>query len=129
MKLLVDLGNSRLKLARLGASGVEPIATWAHGAADAGTHLESALAGAGAAESIWIADVARAETGERVLAACTRRFPGARIERLATPASGFGVTNAYAEPSRLGVDRWLGLVAAHAHGAGAKLVASLGTAV
>src|SRR6188768_2669999 len=61
MKLLVDLGNSRLKLARLGAHGVEPIATWAHGNGDAGTHLESALAGAGAADSVWIADVARAE--------------------------------------------------------------------
>ena len=129
MKLLVDLGNSRLKLARLGAHGVEPIATWAHAAADAAEHLDGALAGVGAVDSVWIADVARREAGDRLLGACARHLPGARIERLVTPASGFGVTCAYAEPARLGIDRWLALVAAHAHGSGAKLVASLGTAL
>jgi type III pantothenate kinase len=129
VKLLVDLGNSRLKLARLGAHGVEPVATWAHGTGDAGAHLDAALAGAGAADSIWIADVARAEVGERLLAACARHLPDARVERLATPANGFGVTCGYADPTRLGIDRWLALVAAHGHGAGAKLVAGLGTAL
>jgi type III pantothenate kinase len=129
VKLLVDLGNTRLKLARLHHGQVEPIATWAHGADDAGARLEAALAGASAVDSIWIADVARAEAGADLLAACARRLPAARVERLVTPARGYGVTNAYAEPARLGIDRWLGLVAAHPHGAGAKLVAGLGTAL
>src|SRR5947207_2559959 len=101
MKLLVDVGNTRLKLARLAPPGVEPIASWSHGMADAEAGLDAALGEAGPVDSIWIADVARAEIGERLVAACARRQPGARIERLRTPASGFGVTNAYAEPERL----------------------------
>ena len=40
-----------------------------------------------------------------------------------------GVTNAYAEPGRLGVDRWLALIAANAVSGGIRVVVDCGTAV
>jgi type III pantothenate kinase len=40
-----------------------------------------------------------------------------------------GVLNAYTEPGRLGVDRWLGLIAAYQHHLGSTLVISVGSAL
>jgi type III pantothenate kinase len=48
---------------------------------------------------------------------------------LRTPASACGVQNAYAEPGRLGVDRFLAMVAAHTAGAGPCVLAGIGTAL
>lgn len=48
---------------------------------------------------------------------------------LRSPAEGFGVQNAYAEASALGVDRWLAMVAARQVHDGAVLVIDAGTAL
>lgn len=46
-----------------------------------------------------------------------------------TTRSGWGVTNGYTQPRRMGVDRWVALVAAWAETRGACLVVDAGTAV
>jgi len=46
-----------------------------------------------------------------------------------TTRSGWGVTNGYAQPRRMGVDRWVALVAAWAEFGGACLVVDAGTAI
>lgn len=47
----------------------------------------------------------------------------------ATQSEGLGVRIAYAEPARLGVDRWLALIAAHRHAPGPALIVDAGTAI
>jgi type III pantothenate kinase len=54
---------------------------------------------------------------------------GVAIRYVATTAERCGVTCGYADPSRLGVDRWLGVLAAYARAHGAACVVSAGTAV
>ena len=49
-------------------------------------------------------------------------------EWVQTRAVGWGVRCAYADPSRLGVDRWAALVAARHRGPGAKVVLDAGSA-
>jgi type III pantothenate kinase len=50
--------------------------------------------------------------------------------RFAVPqAQALGVRVAYAEPTRLGVDRWLALIAARHQGPGAALIVDAGTAI
>jgi biotin-[acetyl-CoA-carboxylase] ligase BirA-like protein len=132
MNLLVDLGNTRLKCAR--ADGVEccrtrrpscmrvPARTFL-------AHLRDWLPQAERDRmSVWLASVTdgtltrRVATGARTRRApCpSRRHAGAHAE----PARGLR-----AEPQRLGVDRWLAMLAARARGDTPVLVASVGSAL
>ena len=70
------------------------------------------LAALPAAEEWWLASVARDERD----AALVAQLESARdiaVQRIVTESRAAGVTCAYAEPSRLGVDRWLAVIAAH----------------
>lgn len=51
------------------------------------------------------------------------------VHWLVTQADAYGVRNGYQNPTQLGVDRWLGLVAARADIVGSCVVASIGTAM
>ncbi|MCX7514582.1 type III pantothenate kinase [Frateuria hangzhouensis] len=126
MRLLLDLGNTRLKWA------LEDGGRWhAHGAVawdEAPTLLGSfwdSLPAPAAAFGASVVDEAR----ERLVAAQVRDRFGLRIDWLRTPAAACGVRNAYPEPQRLGVDRFLAMVAAHAARAGDCLLIGVGTAL
>jgi type III pantothenate kinase len=128
MQLLVDVGNTRLKWARL----VQGKLTEHGSAAHRGT-LEHALGVLSDAlppdvARVLVANVAGQEIARR-LTELARARSGVTPEFVATAAEAFGVRCAYADPSRLGVDRWLGVLAAHRLAAGAACVVGAGTAV
>lgn len=126
MTLLVDAGNTRLKWARARDGVVGPVSALP---LDDALPEALALAWREPATSVWIASVASDERTQRIAAAARRAFPDAAIELPVSPAHGVGVTNAYAEPARLGIDRFLALVAARARGDTPALTVSLGTAL
>jgi len=128
MRLSLDLGNTRLKW----ALQAPPLGWLAHGAVDwqqdmvpalelawAGLPRPTTVVGASVVDPVREAQVTNVT--ERLFA-CT---PG----WLRTPASACGVRNAYAEPQRLGVDRFLAMVAARADGYAPCVVAGAGTAL
>lgn len=122
---LFDLGNTRLKFAELQAEGRPgPAQAIAH----AGEDFEHALARALPAhiDVAHVASVAPASVRMALLHALVAR--STRIGFARTQAFFAGVRIAYAEPQRLGVDRFLALVAAHARG-GPVLVCGVGTAL
>lgn len=121
---LVDLGNTRVKWVR----GDPPSAQHPR-RADAldPAALDAAFDAIHHGDRAWLASVTSAESTAAVAAALERR--GAVVARAFTRAALAGVRIAYAEPSRLGVDRFLALLAAHARGHEAWLVASIGTAL
>ena len=128
MRLLLDLGNTRLKW----VLQAQPEGWLARGAAEWREDTEDMLAAAWAGlpppARILAASVVDAARETQVAAVAERLF--ARVpEWLRTPASACGVRNAYAEPQRLGVDRFLAMVAAHAHGHAPCVLASVGTAL
>jgi type III pantothenate kinase len=129
MKLLIDLGNTRLKLARWAGGQLHALEPVAHAAPEWRAQLRKRLASVTEPEEIWLADVARAELSTAVVAECAQAFPRAAIRRPTSPVEACGVRNAYAEPARLGIDRFLALVGAHRMSPEPKLVASLGTAL
>jgi type III pantothenate kinase len=51
------------------------------------------------------------------------------VDYVATGASAFGVTNAYPDPKRLGIDRWLAIIAAYQRAKGPVCVVDCGTAL
>ena len=122
---LFDLGNSRLKFAALHDDGtIGAIEAIAHDGiafdAEGLRRLPSPIPVA------HVASVAAPALRETLIEALAAR--GARISVAATQARCAGVTIAYARPEKLGVDRFLSLLAAHALG-GAWLVAGVGTAL
>ena len=129
MILLLDLGNTRLKwaLARPGSQA------WvAQGAADwhddLAATLASAWAGLAAPTAVVAASVVATER-ETALAEIVFRLLGVAPRWMRTPLRACGVTNAYAEPQQLGVDRFLALVAAYAEQRAPCVVVSVGTAL
>ena len=126
MRLLLDLGNTRLKWA------LEDQGHW-HAQGAASWNDDPALLA-----SIWqvlpppavafgasVVDSQR----EQAVAAQVHALFGREVAWLRTPASACGVHNAYPEPERLGVDRFLAMVAAHAAGVGDCVVVGVGTAL
>ncbi len=125
---LLDLGNTRLKVAawRPG-QGLGEVQAWTHGAADFAPLMQRWLAGVKDGDACWLASVAGSELTSAVAEAlASRGNPAVRARPRPECA---GVRIAYAESSRLGVDRFLALLAAHARGGGPWLIVSAGSAL
>lgn len=123
MILELDIGNTRVKWRLIDRAG-QPVDTGAVAALD---QLPGALAG----RALERARVACVRPGELVpiVAEILRSGWGiepevARVQRVCG-----GVTVAYRDPQRLGVDRWLTLLAAHRLSAGAAVIVDCGTAM
>lgn len=126
-RLLLDLGNTRLKWAL--ADGRH----WhAHGAVGWQDDVAATLARdwqpLPAPSAVFGASVVGATREALVAAGVTAAF-GTPTRWLRTPASACGVRNAYAEPQRLGVDRFLAMVAARVDGMAPCVLAGVGTAL
>jgi type III pantothenate kinase len=127
MAVLVDVGNTRLKWASLERGGLVGRGSVMHrGSLDAAmAEFEAALP---AKARIIASNVAGEAVAER-LASLVAARPGTSLELVATSAERFGVRCAYTDPSRLGVDRWVAVLAAHHAARAAACVLSAGTAV
>lgn len=128
MTVLLDIGNTRIKWAMLEHGVLGRRGTVVHRDA-----LDAAFAALAAAlpESpgrVIVANVAGEAVAVRLEKLVTSRR-GASLELVATTAERFGVRCAYQEPSRLGVDRWVAVIAAHHAARGAACVIDAGTAV
>lgn len=122
---LFDLGNTRLKCAPLGADGRPgEVQALDHTAADLGAALDAALPVH--FDVAHVASVASEALRIALLDALSTRCARIALAR-SQPAFG-GVRIAYAQPQRLGVDRFLALLAARSRG-GAALVCGVGTAL
>ncbi|MCE5233622.1 MAG: type III pantothenate kinase [Xanthomonadaceae bacterium] len=128
MNLLLDLGNTRLKWARAEDGALTPGAplAWAdetmlHGLARRWAALPNPA-------RVLVASVAGAERDAALAEAVRVRFH-VEAEFVRSPAAACGVRNAYAEPERLGVDRFLAMVAARAQRLAPCVIAGGGTAL
>lgn len=123
---LFDLGNTRLKCAPLGPDGLP-------GAMMALDHRDRELAPQLARllpaqfDSAYVASVASDALRVALLDALVTRCRRISIAR--TQRAFDGIRIAYAQPHKLGIDRFLALLAAHARGNGAALVCGIGTAM
>jgi type III pantothenate kinase len=125
--VLVDIGNTRIKWATLAEGALVRPGNALHR-----DSLEAAVAAFAAAlpprPRIIAANVAGETMAEHLRALVAAR-PGASLELVATSAERFGVRCGYSDPSRLGVDRWIAVLAAHHAARGAACAIDAGTAV
>jgi type III pantothenate kinase len=132
--LLIDAGNSRLKWALLPAVYRRGVRFGRHGVVDwqAGgirRALTRLLQPARTPGRALVCSVAGTSL-ERELRAAARAAGVGALEFAHTAPAGAGVRNAYPEPWRLGVDRWVALIGAHhEYPRQAVCIISLGTAM
>ncbi len=131
MKLLIDIGNTRIKWALLdrgsllGADAVEHRAD----AAAVDLMLERiSLNGAIAPTDVVAANVAGDVLGKRVTGAVRDRW-GLSVRFAVTQLRTGTVRNSYDDYRQLGVDRWLAIIAAADQFAGPVCIVDAGTAI
>ncbi len=118
-RLVVDVGNSRIKCAESHDGTLGPVISRVHEGHPTRT-LEAMLAPL-APQQIIMVDV----TGETL--ECAERL--ADVILVVATAEAFGVRNAYTNPGQLGADRWAALVGARAITTDAVCVVDAGSAL
>lgn len=126
MKLLLDIGNTRLKWAWWD-HGLKPGGAQAH----AGHSPEAVLAAIDLKlmpTEIWAASVA-APVLRAAVEDWAMRHSALTVRWVKSQPFACGVHNAYAQADRLGVDRWLAVIGAYHRARGAACVVDAGTAL
>ena len=124
--LLVDIGNSRIKWAVQHDEALtvgEPIER-----VDREYQYKSAWNEVEPPSRVLVSNVLGESVAQEITRWCSDRW-ALPPEFVRSMATGFGVENGYVNPERLGVDRWVALVAARAICQDAVCVADVGTAI
>ena len=126
--LLVDIGNTRVKWVVLRGEKLSRMRALAHdGKGEALRRVVRSVRRK--VDGVLAVCVAGARL-ERALAAAVRKELDLPVDFARSTRSAGGVRNGYGDPWRLGADRWVGVIAAHAlAGARTVLVVNVGTAL
>lgn len=110
--LLVDVGNSRIKWALWDGGQYYMRGQAAHGAqwADCAAAQWQSLP---KPTEVWLVSVA-GSSAQQAISGWIAQHWGITAHFVTSSAASAGVRNAYLEPQRLGADRWVALIAAHA---------------
>jgi type III pantothenate kinase len=127
--LLIDVGNTRVKWGFLRDARLAECGSRAHrGRADvAAAAVAKAIRGE-RVKFAAIANVAGAGFETRLTETLTNRFQ-VKVRVATVGRRKLGVRCGYRDPKRLGVDRWLSVLAAHALSAAGAVVVDVGTTV
>ena len=127
-RLLLDVGNSRLKWLLLSKGAAAGSGAVEHAGDPAAALARLPLPDSMSGTTALAANVT-GPVHERALAEVARERHGVEIQFACVHPDCGGLKVAYADPSRLGVDRWLQMLALWSECAGAFVVASAGTAL
>ena len=128
MNLLIDVGNTRLKWALMIDGQARPGGVFAHVGMPLALELRREWGELAGVDAVFVASVVSAAR-EGELDTLLRERLGCPVHFVRSPAAALGIRNAYAEPHRLGVDRFLALAAAHARKPRVQVLISAGTAL
>jgi type III pantothenate kinase len=126
--LLIECGNSRCKWARSGPGGIEYLGAAAYAELASADALAAAWQSSGSFERVMIATVSANPVLEAALALLQPQLK-APIRHLIPVQASHGLHLAYEQADKLGVDRWLAMLAAVAGGDGPVCVVDCGTAM
>jgi type III pantothenate kinase len=129
MNLLIDIGNSRLKWASEQAGQISSIHALDYRQDHAYQDLEQQWQTLPRPSKIAIACVGAAQQITELEALANRLWPAIEIILPKSSVAFGSVINAYPNPEKLGVDRWLALLAAHQHYRGNSCIIDCGTAI
>lgn len=128
MILLVDIGNSRIKWAYWNNGRLQDTAAAAYRRLDMKQCLDQNWQSLSAPARVNVSCVADPAVID-ALTAWTEQHWKLRPQFARVEKAAHGVTNSYADHTRLGIDRWLALVAVHHDRHGTACVIDCGTAI
>lgn len=122
-KLLIDAGNTRVKVAQMDADGhLEPLFNLPYDELNS-MRVEATF------DAVWLALVGGGAQQTKLQEWLHRECQPAKLHTVASEASRFGVRSAYQEPTHLGVDRWLAMLGAYNEIRKPTLIVDAGTAI
>lgn len=128
MRLLFDIGNTRLKWAVEEAGSFIASGAFSH-AELAATDCLSNYLPALQVSAIWVSNVGNAASLDRLKMLAKQDY-GLRAQVITVSESAVGLRNAYADLDKLGVDRWVAAIGARQIvESGAVIIIDAGTAV
>ena len=129
MRLLVDIGNTAIRWVCVDAThGSLPDPERYEHADNVAAALKSCWTGMPVPDEVWVSNVAGDQAAAAVTDWCRGHWSLAPHFAIARACCA-GVINAYPEPQRLGVDRWLSLLACHGRYAQPVVIIDCGTAI
>lgn len=128
MILLVDIGNTRIKWARLAGTTLGEQSAAPHAGWTADTFVRSILESGARADRVLIGNVGGARMEDVARRALSKAW-SIEPELVQSTSAAGGVRNSYPEPAKLGVDRWLAMIGARSLERGPACIVSIGTAM
>jgi type III pantothenate kinase len=126
--LLLDVGNSRIKWAHLKEGQLHEGEAFAYKNEQVGALFDSYWGELAGIPSVVISNVGGTEIAIEIESWCLNRWEISSTF-IKPIKQGFGIINSYQNPLKLGVDRWVCLVGAHATNKEPTCVVDCGTAV
>ena len=129
MMLLVDIGNTRLKWAQYQTGRFYKTGVITHVYESINDVLLTAWQELKAPQKIYLAVVSSKKVKQVLYDVAEQLWPNVQIQEIQTHKYAYGVKNAYPKPEKLGVDRWLALLAANHYYTAPVCVVDCGTAI
>lgn len=128
MNLLIDIGNTRLKWAVGRQLDITPGQAIDNIEIDRASlaHIWQAIL---PPDQLAISCVSSSQLSDLVISVANELWPGIALIQAKSEAQEFGVTNVYQQPQKLGVDRWLGMIAGYNKYQKALCIIGCGTAI
>ncbi|HEY8540435.1 MAG TPA: type III pantothenate kinase [Steroidobacteraceae bacterium] len=126
MLLLIDIGNTRIKWAMSNGDAIEPPQAAMHADWD-NEECMRAFNALPRPAGVWVSNVGGERIGT-IVRECARTCWGIEPHFVQSTREAAGVRNAYTDVWKLGVDRWLAMIAAYAEYRRAVCVVGIGTA-
>ena len=126
--ILVDVGNTSLKWSWFVKGKISAAKTFNHRAGSLDQFLHSQWNLGVAPDQVLIASVAHPVITSDLRLWCMTQW-NLDLQEITSEHKAFGVTNAYTDPTQLGVDRWLTLIAAHRQLLTPACIVDCGTAI
>lgn len=127
--ILIDIGNTRIKWAQQQAGEIGAMHAVMHIDQDYAAILLSAWQSLPIPKNIYLASVSSPLIKLQVINVAKRVWPDISLHEINTTNSALGVTNAYPNYKKLGVDRWVSIIAAYHCYRSPVCIVACGTAI
>ena len=128
MRLLIDIGNSRLKWSWQISGQIGPVDAIVYDLKNLANELPVLWQEYARPEQVWVSSVANPAV-TKVLNEFFSLQWAISAHYIQATETALGVVNAYTEPHTLGCDRWAAMLAAYGHEANCVMIIDCGTAV
>ncbi len=129
MNLLIDIGNSRLKWVLQTDSNINHSVALFHQSENFTEQLEQDWQLLATPKIIAISSVSSEKIKSSVINLARQLWKNIKFVIAKSSVNAFGVKNSYLEPQKLGVDRWLSLIASYYYYHQALWIIDCGTAI